>query len=82
MSPGLSENGFIVTMCPVIPEKKRPQGEGHQWALQGGGQTDPFHTGSPPQLRGACLFLPANAPRCLHRAGASPPASPARGQRP
>lgn len=58
MSPGLSENGFIVTMCPVIPEEKGPQGEGHQRALQGRGQIDPSRAGFPPTpVEQACSYL-------------------------
>lgn len=40
--PGLSEYGFIVTVCPVIPtEKEGPQGHGHRWARRTAGRTNP-----------------------------------------
>lgn len=64
MSPGLSENGFIVTVRPVIPEEKGPQEKGHQRALQGRGRQTPSALASPYSC-GLCLLRPANAPRSL-----------------
>lgn len=60
MSPGLSENGFIVTVRPVIPEEKGPSA-----ALQGRG-TQISSVLASPYSCGSCLLRPANAPEVRH----------------